>query len=268
MKIPERSQDCLDINKRGGKLISIMTPVHSQTEFAYERSLDSMIEVCKAYNLFADTCHLENTNLEESRFEMVRDNFRGDYLLFIDADQTFPPDAMAKLIRWGKPMVGTIIVQRKFPNMPCAAYGNPEEGYCKLLRWPAGALLDVDYVGMGFTLIAREVFEKLPDGNPFQRIHSPFTNSLCSEDVSFCVRVKKAGFPILVDSSIPVGHIGRFEYTKEFFVNNHQSFAMRSCIEEKVPKLQEALEPRVVGWVPGAEPKKENEEVAEPQRAC
>lgn len=199
---------------------------------------------------------------------MVRDNFRGDYLLFIDSDQSFPADAMARLIRWQRPMVGTIIVQRKFPHMPCVGYGSPEEGYCKLLRWPEGSLLDVDYVGMGFTLIAREVFEKLPDGNPFERIYSDYSKSLCSEDVSFCVRVKQAGFPIVVDSSITIGHIGKFEYTPQFFINNHQNFAIRCCAEEKMPRLGEAISPKVVDWVPGAKPKEEVEEIAEPQRAC
>lgn len=268
MKLQPRSEDCIKINQRGGKLVTICTPVHNYTEYDYERSLDFMVESSKAYNLFVDTCHLDNTNLEETRYEMVREHFRGDYVLFIDADQSFPPDAMAKLIRWQKPMVGTIIVQRKFPHFPCVGYGSLEEDYCKLMRWPAGALLDVDYVGMGFTLIAREVFEKLPEGNPFQRIPSPRTGNLCSEDVSFCIRVKQAGFPILVDSSIRIGHIGKFEFTPDFFITNHQASAIRILTEERAPKLMEAIEPRVAGWVPGAEPKKEEAEVAEPARAC
>jgi hypothetical protein len=71
-------------------------------------------------------------------------------------------------------------------------------------------LIEAAGVGMGFCLIKRGVFEKMPrpwfltsvleiNGHP----------KLVSEDVYFCLKAREAGFKVWIDPTVKVGHIKR-----------------------------------------------------------
>ena len=66
----------------------------------------------------------------------------------------------------------------------------------------------VDYAGMGWMLIKKGVFEKIP--YPwFAGRYMQLSDTICdltSEDVSFCLAAKDAGFKVWVDPDIRVGH--------------------------------------------------------------
>ena len=71
----------------------------------------------------------------------------------------------------------------------------------------------VVYSGMGFMAIRREVFDKLK--YPFfdselitiTKEDGTIIRDICSEDVSFCKKISQAGFQIMVNTDIRVGHI-------------------------------------------------------------
>lgn len=243
MKCAERSPECLEINKRGGRLVTVCTPYHKYLEPHFSYCLSQLVAESLKHNIFIDEVQTENTNVIGTRNAMVREYFHGDYLLFADADQVFPPTSLAKLIRWNQPIVGALIIQRVQPYMPCAAYGNPQDGYCKVFNWPENALIETDVVGMGLTLIKREVFEQIEDENPFDPIYVEEDKSLAAEDYSFCYRAQQAGFRILVDTSIPVGHIGRFTFYPEHFAKNHRMDVIKECSHR--PYFDKAINPTV-----------------------
>lgn len=61
------------------------------------------------------------------------------------------------------------------------------------------------YCGLGFALMKKEVIDALT--YPwFEQIKLP-NNELATEDLSFCQKIKKAGFKILLDSSCRIGHL-------------------------------------------------------------
>lgn len=62
-----------------------------------------------------------------------------------------------------------------------------------------GGLLEVDIVGMGLTLIKREVFNKMP-GPWYEDWES------ATQDVSFCMKARKLGFKVFCDMSVIMGH--------------------------------------------------------------
>lgn len=66
----------------------------------------------------------------------------------------------------------------------------------------------VDYIGFGWVLIKKGVFEKLnyPWFAPRMRYMENNVQDLCSEDVAFCLDAKNAGFEIWVDPKSRVGH--------------------------------------------------------------
>jgi len=65
-----------------------------------------------------------------------------------------------------------------------------------------------DYIGFGWVLIKKGVFEKLeyPWFAPRMRYMENDVQDLCSEDVAFCLDAKNAGFEIWVDPKCRVGH--------------------------------------------------------------
>jgi hypothetical protein len=69
----------------------------------------------------------------------------------------------------------------------------------------------VDYAGFGWILIKKGVFEhpmmKYPWFSPqLQVFENGAVQDLCGEDVGFCLDAKKAGFEIVCDPRIRVGH--------------------------------------------------------------
>lgn len=65
-----------------------------------------------------------------------------------------------------------------------------------------------DYIGFGWVLIKRGVFERLP--YPWfapKRIQiGPDLEDMCSEDVAFCIDARAEGIEVWVDPKVKVGH--------------------------------------------------------------
>ena len=166
------------------------------------------------------------------RNECVR-SMQGEWLLFIDDDMTFQPDAVRRLIetqqKYDLDMVGALCFQRAAPHQPTLYMREqPTEGkYVFLEDWNEGDVVEVDATGMAFVLIHRRVFEGIAGefptleqrskGNPpsyFRWDERGF-----GEDMTFCQDAKKAGFRIFVDTSIKIGHVGEMTVTHETFLN-------------------------------------------------
>ena len=71
----------------------------------------------------------------------------------------------------------------------------------------------VVYSGMGFMAVKKEVFDKIKypyfDSEilTIQREDGTVIRDICSEDVSFCKKITQAGYQIMVNTDIRVGHI-------------------------------------------------------------
>ena len=130
-----------------------------------------------------------------------------DFLLFLDSDMMPPPDMLSKLIEYDKPIVSALAF-RRVPNYEPCIFKKVDNEATLYLDYPKG-LIEVEGVGMACTLIKREVFEKVKE--PW------FRPGDLGEDLSFCKRVKEAGFPIYCDTNLICGHIGSFEVTEKHF---------------------------------------------------
>lgn len=66
----------------------------------------------------------------------------------------------------------------------------------------------VDYIGGGWMMIQKGVFENLPYPwfGPKLQVFPNGIQDFCGEDVSFCLDAKEIGFKIIVDPRIRVGH--------------------------------------------------------------
>ena len=145
-----------------------------------------------------------------------------DYLMFIDSDMVFPPDAINILISRDKPVIGADYNYKYPPKMSVTNIDPTKlkpEYMVEDSRWPGYKFLNPNHkpdkpfevraVGTGFMLIKTEVFQKIK--KPwfwYDRKDGHFVG----EDAWFCDQVKKAGFSVWCDPTIPIEHIGTARY--------------------------------------------------------
>ncbi|MBV1758131.1 MAG: hypothetical protein KMY55_09860 [Dethiosulfatibacter sp.] len=128
-----------------------------------------------------------------------------EWLFFIDADMTFPPNLLTRLLSHNAPVVTAMAFKRVPPYTPCF-YEKCEitENGVNLKPYEFDMKptepFTVEACGAACLLIRKEVFEKIkyPWFLPL-----PFTG----EDISFSLKLKGAGIPILVDPVPIVGHL-------------------------------------------------------------
>src|SRR6185295_18211153 len=108
---------------------------------------------------------VEGSILPSQRNELVQ-RMQGDWILFIDADMSFRPDAIGRLVKVREEhdldIVGGLCFQRKAPHQPTLYMRESpfEGGYSFLEKWDSD-LVEVDGTGFAFILIHRRVFERM-----------------------------------------------------------------------------------------------------------
>jgi hypothetical protein len=121
-----------------------------------------------------------------------------DYIMWIDSDIMFEPHHFWKLID---------------DNVDIAAglYRSDIENYSVEIfkdRRPVGDLVEAKWVGFGFVLIKKGVFEKMePPWFQTRTIDvEDKKDQFITEDIYFCQKARDAGFKVWVDTKVVVGH--------------------------------------------------------------
>jgi glycosyltransferase involved in cell wall biosynthesis len=136
-----------------------------------------------------------------------------DFLLWIDSDMTFSPDVIPRLLARKLPIVGGLCFSRHPPSYAPTLLryhdksrhmDNSPMGF--LYDFPPNDLVEVDATGGAFLLVARKVYEQIPVTHDAQWWTETREPGFGAEDVSFCLRARRAGFKIFVDTGCRVGH--------------------------------------------------------------
>lgn len=143
-------------------------------------------------------------SLYEARNQVAREflSTEAEALLMVDTDIAFESDDLLKLADLDVPIVSGVYMDESgtLPVAKNASYGLEQVSFESLPTDP----LQVDAVGAGFVLVRREVFETI-EKDWFNHLETD--GKRLSEDLSFCRRVKKAGFPIWLQPSVVLGHL-------------------------------------------------------------
>lgn len=161
---------------------------------------------------------------------------QSSHLLFIDADMGFPPELVMDMLLFDEPLVGTIYPQRKLP----LSWAGSGTGTATTER--RGDFMLVEGVGMGCTLIRRDVIAKMVEHYPelidtrlalhpagdtmrqmgtnrllrfFEKMDLP-ERGLISEDLSFCLRWQKCGGQTWAAVGHKISHVGPFDYSGRY----------------------------------------------------
>lgn len=180
---------------------------------------------------------------------------QSNYILHVDADMGFTPDLVTDAILFDKPIVGVIYPQRKIPRS-WAGSGTGEAHPERI-----GNFMRVEGVGMGCTLIKREVITRMLEMMPnivdsrmelhpakptlemagckrliraFDKMDDP-ARGLISEDLSFCIRAHQCGFQTWASIGHKVSHVGMYDYGSSCYLDE--------MAQQKVPQAHQPLPP-------------------------
>lgn len=144
-----------------------------------------------------------------------------DYLMWIDSDIVFSQKQFLDLLKMNKDIASGWYAQPVLAadgsNMTPITRDASDEEFNKKGEYHMLSVKEieenskpfkVDYIGFGWVLIKKGVFEKLeyPWFAPRMRCMENEIQDLCSEDVAFCIDAKNAGFEIWLDPKCRVGH--------------------------------------------------------------
>lgn len=152
----------------------------------------------------------------------LQNNQNFTHLLMCDTDIVFNPNHVQLLLDADKPIIGalyfgvdagdfstyTTVLRRKFQDQERHA----ENPLVPIPGAEVEGVMMADAIGMGLTLIKREVLETL--GADHIKLW-PFAEALLGdratgEDVTFCLRAKEKGFDTWVHGDARVGHAKTF----------------------------------------------------------
>jgi len=122
-----------------------------------------------------------------------------EWLLFIDADMTPTPEVLDRLLAWQVDVVGATYVKRT-PPYPIAA--SALDGRYVTLTADMPPLVEVEFTGTGCMLIRSRVLRTL------RRPWFPADPIDAIEDRNFCCSARAAGFPVFLDTTLRIGHLG------------------------------------------------------------
>jgi hypothetical protein len=167
------------------------------------------------------------------------------HLMFIDADQRFVANDIARMIKADKDLIGGLVPMKgihwdrvrqgavlNHPRLDLLTgifNINKLEGHDMIA---ADEPFQVKHIGTGFMLIKREVFEKLKEHvgwytnggatiNPKNRVYDFFkvqnvNNELLSEDYNFCHMYRAIGGEIWAAPWCELGHFGAYCFTGQY----------------------------------------------------
>ncbi len=177
------------------------------------------------------------------------------HLLYIDADITFNPECVVRMIQEDKDITAALYPKKglNFSKIRDVSIKNPDMDTLKLEHICHDYVLNVDggnipiqrgfikckYVGTGFMLIKREVIEKMIEAYPetkynndiagydtpelrnnfyalFDCIIHPESKRYLSEDYLFCERWSKIGGEIWADITAQLTHTGTYDFKGNF----------------------------------------------------
>ena len=109
-----------------------------------------------------------------------------DYIFWMDDDTAPPNDAITRLVKSGRDFIGGIYYLPAVPYNPIAYKRDKDTGlYAPIYSFPEGALIQVDSIGFGCTLVHRSVYEKIKEGH---KVFVRTNGSLCAMDKRYVLK--------------------------------------------------------------------------------
>lgn len=209
--------------------IMICVPCMDMTTVTFTQSLATLRKVGETQIIFKT-----GSLIYSSRNQLAADAIKAgvDYVVWFDADMSFQPDTLERLIQRleeGCDIISGLYFRRLAPFTPVLfkwlnidSVLNRWQGYDD---YPEDSLFELQGIGFGCCAMKAEVLMDLiaTEKQPFTPLEG------FGEDLSFCIRARKHGYKIWCDSTIKCGHTGHITITEEYY----KAFREEKAKEEK-----------------------------------
>lgn len=203
--------------------VMVCIPSLNTWEADFGMSLAFMVNFCTKNSVVRNKhLHVQLHNhkgsiLAQSRQRMVDIAVKGGatHVLFVDTDQTFPPDTLHRLLLANKKVVACNIATKMLPSSGTARF---KDGTILRTEESDVGLIKVWRVGTGVMLIDLAVFKRKGMQRPyFSQYWSKDLDAYVGEDWAFCEMVESSGCSIYVEQrlSYEIGHLGKLNYTHD-----------------------------------------------------
>jgi hypothetical protein len=182
---------------------------------------------------------------------------RGDWVLFIDDDMVWQPDAVMRLLETKAALeeqglepdiVGALCFSRSIPHQPTLYFRWEEQGSYNFMEAWDDDIVEVDATGMAFALIRKSAFERIsgsempPYEERVRHTRSPdffrWYGGL-GEDLRFCEDVRAVGGRIFVDTRIEIGHVSeKVVSSRDFWREIAERDDIDQAARERINKSQ------------------------------
>lgn len=126
----------------------------------------------------------------------------GDWLWILGDDHVFAPGLLLSLLKRDVDVIVPLCLKRTPPYDPVVYAEQNEDGdYVAFVDLPEHGLVPIHAAGSAGMLVKRHVIEAI--GGPVFESHGGL-----NEDLTFCAKVRAAGFQIWCDVDAFLGHIG------------------------------------------------------------
>lgn len=228
---------------------SYLGPVEPETQMCF----DSLYQhEAKRRNLVTIPVRKSYGSLiAQNRNNLVKDAISANakWILFIDTDMVFPENIIELLQKHDVDVVGGVYHSKQPPFVPIMGKKNSDHSYTSITKYPENTLMEVDAVGTGCVMFRMDIFRRIPEpwfampavqdmvvmeevrklanwqGDPkpiYEKIAKAYKDvkhntNMIGEDYYFCHKLQAAGIKIHVDTSLTLGHVGKYVYSVEDF---------------------------------------------------
>jgi len=170
--------------------------------------------------------------------------WKAEKIIFMDIDQTFPVDAIPRLLSHNLPVVSGVTHIKTYPFSPIAGWLKDGHGVNKNGKiWKydyvpfeetEDYLIEVDFTSVGCLLVDMEVFNKIYFPCFKEEWNEERGDRERGHDIIFCESVRNAGYQVYLDTLVQCGHLGRLE-VNDLYVKTYHNSNMYE-VEQKVLK--------------------------------
>lgn len=218
-----------DLRKKGGVIVAWLMGGQSTPGFVSSIAALTAVSTQLGVDLLGAIPKVSGPRIAAARNDLVEHflSTNAEWLFMVDDDMVFDHDVLPRLLKsadkYQRPIVGGF------------AYAAGRDGYFSTIwtmkdgypvrvdDYPAGKLVEVVGTGAACLLVHRRVFEKIlaeHEGGPWVWFEETAVGErTIGEDFTFCLRARKAGFPVYVDTGIEFGHEKLVTINREFVAN-------------------------------------------------
>jgi len=183
------------------------------TQFVETECWKSLIGMAKPEGCAIEIRTYAKYSAAQGRNIAAKDAVNGgfDYLMFVDSDQTLPPQTLARLLAMdGDVRLAWTMMALGSPDTNIAIFNKkPEQEFGHFSFYAVGTLpkeiFECDGGGLAISLIKTDLFKELE--YPYFRYIEYANGDVLSEDLNFCLTVKGLGKSIKCDPAVRAGHI-------------------------------------------------------------